>query len=94
MNDRPFLLPFASTVRFRSGFSLRSPPVIRSVTISYQPVSTDRPGTVACPSIQQYVTKLVVTELISPPGSPPSDPDSDLDPDRDSDREQPVVIPA
>ena len=36
--------------------------LIRSVTISYQPVSADRPGTVVCPPIQQYVMKLVVTD--------------------------------
>ena len=38
--------------------------LIRSVTISYQPVSADRPGTVVCPPIQQYVMKLVVTDRI------------------------------
>ena len=36
--------------------------MIRSVTMGYQPVSADRPGTVVCPPIQQYVMKLVVTD--------------------------------
>jgi len=38
--------------------------LIRSVTISYQPVSAYCPGTVVYPPIQQYVMKLVVTDRI------------------------------
>jgi len=51
---------------------------------SYQPVSADRPGTVVCSPIQQYVTKVVVTDLLetdladAPLDVLPPDPDVDV----------------